>query len=76
MPKAASILSGLLIFPLITLYIALLAYLILKPETASQGSSDYDADSNHHDEAESEPRAEFNHTQRTGEIEIDSITCS
>ncbi|XP_027178535.1 metal transporter Nramp5-like isoform X1 [Coffea eugenioides] len=76
MPKAASILSGLLIFPLITLYIALLAYLILKPETASQGSTDFDTDSNHHDEAEVEPRAEFNHTQRTGEIEIDSITCS
>ncbi|KAL3524983.1 hypothetical protein ACH5RR_013355 [Cinchona calisaya] len=76
MPKAARILSGLLIVPLIALYIALLVYLTLKPETHSHRSTDFDTDSNEHNEAQIEQRTEFSNIQRTSEIEIESITSS
>lgn len=78
MPRSASIILGLLLFPTMTLYLAMLAYLTLKPETPLQVvSTDSGTDNSENNEPGTRGRtAEVSSNQSGDEIEMDDIICT
>ncbi|XP_059624112.1 metal transporter Nramp7.2-like [Cornus florida] len=68
--KAASILIGVLVFPIMMLYVAMLAYLTLKTETPATGSPNLEMNSARTDEIGVERESELSSIRSTHEIEV------
>lgn len=71
MSKVGSIAMGLLSFPIMMLYIALLIYLTIKTETVPIVSPDFGMSTSTTDATEVERGSELHHIQNVHEIEID-----
>lgn len=72
-PQAASIILGLLFFPVTMLYLATLAYLTLKPETPVKDSTDSGTEISENNHSETQERTGFSNIPSREEIEMDDI---
>nr|CCM80484.1 Nramp1.1 [Psychotria gabriellae] len=75
MPMATRILAGIFIVPLMMLYMGMVAYLTLKPETPSPDPTFLDVDSNNEAEVQ-QRRMDCNNAGMFNDTEMGIISCS